>query len=54
MPFFQKKPVVIEAVRFTGSTASKHAISCWMEFGTMPEPSGIETCDIVTMNIDTE
>lgn len=54
MPFFQKKPVVIEAVRFTGSTTSKHAISCWMEFGTMPEPSGIETCDIVTMNIDTE
>lgn len=53
MPFFQKNPVVIEAVRFTGSTTSKHAISCWMEFGTMPESSGIETSDVVAMNIDT-
>lgn len=52
MPKYRKKPVTVEAHKFTGSTTSKHAIEWWMLTGVM-ESSEIHTRDLTTLEIVT-
>lgn len=49
---FRKKPVVIEAVQFHGSSTQKVAIRTWMEGGEYRKP-GISTCDMTSVKIPT-
>lgn len=49
---FRKKPVVIEAHRFDGSTTSLAAICHWMDGGEYIEPTMV-TRDIRNLYIDT-
>ena len=49
---YRKKPVVIEAVQFKGSSTHIGAIKCWMNSGIYIDPT-IVTCDFITMNIET-
>lgn len=49
---YRKKPVVIEAVRFTGSSTHAYAIKDWMAGRDYVEP-GMATCDMRSMTIPT-
>lgn len=49
---FRKKPVEIEAVRFSGSSTSALAIEYWMEGGKYVEP-GMQTADVRNLEIET-
>jgi hypothetical protein len=49
---FRKKPVVIEAIKFKGSSTHVNAIKRWMETGKYIEP-GMTTSDIRFMEINT-
>lgn len=51
---YVKKPVVIEAVQFNGSSTHKAQIEDWMGGGKCPEEGGIHTRDIVDLPIETE
>ena len=53
MPMFRKKPVVIEAHRFIGSSTSAHQIKRWMEEGVEPSTGGVHTRDIRPLIIPT-
>ncbi len=50
---YRKKPVVIEAMQFTGSSTSKGRFNRWKETGELRPKSGIETCDITSVEIET-
>lgn len=50
---FRKKPVVIDAMKFRGSTTNKLQVEHWMETGEEPEGQYFTTCDIVEMYIKT-
>ena len=52
MAMYRKKPVVIEAVRYTGSSTHAGAIVEWMDGGDYAEP-GMSTCDMRGMEIPT-
>ena len=52
MPKFRKKPVVIEAVQFLGSTSQRLAINMWMEGGEYVNPV-VQTRDVGPMFIQT-
>jgi hypothetical protein len=52
MGVYRKKPVVVEAVKFTGSSTSKSEIRFWMEGGELRE-GGIQTCDMSNLEIET-
>lgn len=49
---YRKKPVVIEAVQFDGSSSSASAIDIWMTTGEYREPQ-VRTRDLRTINITT-
>lgn len=49
---YRKKPVVIEAVRFGGSTTDAVAVKHWME-GNEYRPPTIRTSDLRSLTIDT-
>lgn len=49
---FRKKPVVIEAVKFRGSTTQVGALKKWIREGTYTEPT-VVTSDITSFVIDT-
>lgn len=49
---FRKKPIVIEAVKFKGSSTHVDAIKKWMKTGEYIEPS-MTTSDIRFMKINT-
>lgn len=49
---YRKKPVEVEAVRFTGSSTQRAAIRHWMEGNEYVEP-GMRTCDMVSLEIET-
>lgn len=42
---YRKKPVVIDAYQFSGSTTDVNRIEGWMKGGECPERGGITTCD---------
>jgi len=50
---YRKKPVVIEAVQFHGSTTEKVAIENWIAGGPFPRPGGVHTRDITSFSIET-
>lgn len=52
MSFYRKKPVVIEAVRFRGSSSDVAAIEKWIQGEEYIEPQ-VCTRDICTFDIDT-
>lgn len=52
MPFFKKKPVVIEAHRFSGSSTDAACFRKWFEGGEYRR-SSIQTCDIRDLEIHT-
>lgn len=52
MPKFRKKPVVIEAVQFQGSSTDVGAVCAWMNGGEYRSPV-IATRDIRNMEIET-
>lgn len=49
---YKKKPVVIDAVRFSGSSTHVEHIETWMATGEYIEPELI-ACDITDMHIST-
>jgi hypothetical protein len=49
---YRKKPVVVEAVRFGGSSTHAHCISRWMAGEPYVNP-GIVTCDVTSVEIPT-
>lgn len=49
---YRKKPVVIQAVRFDGSSTQMVAIRKWMDGGEYVKPQ-VVTCDIRSFDIDT-
>lgn len=49
---YRKKPVVIEAVRFDGSSTDHAAIRHWIEGGEYHKP-GLRTADIRNLEIET-
>lgn len=51
--YCRKKPVVVEAVQFTGSTTSRVAIEKWMKTGLYYEPF-VHTRDICSFEIPTK
>lgn len=50
---YRKKPVVIEAVRFNGSSTDIGAIQNWMDGGECPCYPRVSTCDLRTLEIET-
>lgn len=52
MPLYRKKPVVIEAVKFKGSSTDVSAIRQWIDSGKYISPT-IRTADIRHMEIET-
>lgn len=50
---FRKKPVVIEAVQFSGSSSQAHEIEQWMKTGVCPTAGGTQTSDYTDMQIKT-
>ena len=52
MPHFKKKPVVVEAHRFTGSSTDAACFRKWFEGGEFRR-SAIATCDIRNLEIPT-
>ena len=50
---YRKKPVVIEAYQFKGSSSEASAIRDWMETGNPPMQGGMNTCDIRDLKIET-
>lgn len=52
MPKYRKKPVVIEAVHFSGSSTSIHAIKRWVDGNEYVQPV-VETMDIGSLAIET-
>ena len=51
---FRKKPVVIEAFQFDGSSTGASKIKQWMKTGEIPQLGGISTRDLgAELNIDT-
>jgi hypothetical protein len=49
---YRKKPIVIEAVRFNGSSSAMAAINKWMETGVYTPPA-VQTRDYMTVAICT-
>lgn len=52
MPFFRKKPVVVEAHRFGGSTTDRIALQTWIKGGKYVKPH-VTTRDYCRMSITT-
>lgn len=52
MAKYRKRPVVIEAQEFKGSSTHVWAINGWIKNGEYIDPT-IVTCDITSMTIDT-
>lgn len=53
MPTFRKKPVVIEAHQFHGSSSEIPAFEDWMHGLPFPDHGGIGTADVTTFTIPT-
>lgn len=53
MPKFIKKPVIIEAYRFNGSSTDVALLNNWIAGGSCPEEGGIKTRDIKNFEIHT-
>lgn len=49
---YRKKPVVIEAVQFKGSSTQANAIKHWMDGNEYRQP-GMQTCDMTMLEIPT-
>ena len=52
--YYRKKPVVIEAVQFNGSTSHKRQIIQWMNGGDYPDPDAVHTRDMTILPIETD
>lgn len=52
MPHFKKKPVVVEAHRFNGSSSARKAFYDWMD-GKEFRPPAVQTRDMCTLAINT-
>ena len=50
---YRKKPVVVEAVQFHGSTSAKNDIEQWIAGGPVPCSGGIHTADMTSFGIET-
>lgn len=50
---YKKKPVVIDAFRFTGSSTSAAIVEAWIKEGREPFDCAIHTCDIRELKIQT-
>jgi hypothetical protein len=53
MSKYRKKPVVIEAIQFHGSSTAAYDIQQWIAGGDPPKPGGMHTADVVTLKIET-
>ena len=54
MSKYRKKPVVVEAMQFTGSSTSVNLVESWMSSGVEPSPSFMSTQDLGrVINIET-
>ena len=52
MPYFKKKPVVVEAHRYNGSSSMHKAFADWIAGGEFKAPA-VQTRDMTPMFIDT-
>lgn len=52
MQKYRKKPIIIDAVLFNGSSTRKHDILKWIKTGEYTQ-SKVETRDIVSLEIET-